>query len=103
MPVEGQWRRVNTPLSGRDRRVRAVAACVLVLGAAGALVASLTHPARSNAGCVVVTVASTTGGAVLRNCGLQAKAFCHDQSNLGNALEQCLRLGYAARGVRAGP
>ena len=101
MPVEGQWERVNTPLPARDKRVLAVAACVLVLGAAGAVVASLIHPAKSNAGCVVVTVASTTGGAVLRNCGLDAKTFCDSQSNLGNALDQCARLGYLTRAVRS--
>ena len=100
MPVEGQWRRVNTPLSGRDRRVLAIAACALVLGVAGALVAYATHPASSNAGCVVVTVASTTGGAMLRNCGSRARTFCRDQSNLGNAREQCVRLGYPTRAVR---
>jgi hypothetical protein len=97
VPVEGQWDRLNHPLSRRDRRVLAIAACAVVLGAAGAVAAIVMHPSQSNAGCVIVTVASTTGGAVMRNCGALARAFCRDQSNLGNAAEQCRALGYPIR------
>jgi hypothetical protein len=97
VPVEGQWSRVNTPLSRRDRRVLAIAACAVVLAAAGAAVAVVLHPSPSNAGCVIVTVASTTGGVVMRNCGAGAKTFCRDSSNLGDAVEQCRRLGYPIR------
>jgi hypothetical protein len=97
VPVEGQWDRLSNPLSRRDRRVLAVSACAVALGAAGAVAAVVLHPAHSNAGCVIVTVASTLGGAVMRNCGADAKTFCRDQSNLGNAVEQCRRLGYPIR------
>ncbi len=97
MPVEGQWDRVNYPLPARDRRVLAIAAVVCLLAAVGAVVAVVLHPAQSNVGCVVVTVASTTGGAMMRSCGAEAKAFCRDRSKLGNAAEQCQRLGYPTR------
>ncbi len=98
MPVEDQWNRVNNPLRPRDRHVLAVFAVVAVLAVAGGIVAYLLRPPPpSNAGCVVVTVASTMGGAILRNCGPAARTFCREQSNVANAAEQCVRLGYPSR------
>lgn len=50
-----------------------VAACVAV----GIWSAVSSDPLGTSAnGCVSVTVASTTGGTVLRYCGTQAKTFC---------------------------
>jgi hypothetical protein len=97
VPVEGQWDRVNAPLPARDRRVLAIAACVLVLVLAGAAVALVVHRSPSDAGCVVVTVPSTMGGAVIRRCGPAAKTFCRTSSDLGDAAAQCARLGDPTR------
>ena len=80
MPVEGHWERANTPLRARDRRVLVVVAVVAVLVAIGLGVAYALRPAaQSNAGCVVVDVPSTMGGATLRNCGAAAHEFCRTQ------------------------
>jgi hypothetical protein len=93
--VEDQWERVNTPLSRRDRRVLLVVACVFALALAGGVLAYvLRSPSQSDAGCVVVTVPSTMGGAVLRNCDGAARDFCREHPDAGNAAEQCRRLGY---------
>ncbi|MGD0716303.1 MAG: hypothetical protein ABSB24_19345, partial [Gaiellaceae bacterium] len=82
MPVEGQWRRANTPLSRRDKRLLAAAAAVAVaVAAVGAVYAA--HPSgRSDAGCVVVSLPSTMGGAEVRNCGAAAHTFCRLQGKV---------------------
>jgi hypothetical protein len=102
VPVEGQWNRVNHPLPARDRRVLTIAACVVVLGVVGAVIAYVVHPPKSNAGCVVVTVASTMGGATQRYCGAAATKFCRDQSALASAAGRCRLLGYPTRRTGSG-
>ena len=98
MPVEQQAQRVNTPLRPRDRHVLWALAAVAALAIVGGAIAyALRPPGPSNAGCVVVTVPSTMGGAVLRNCGKAAKTFCRESSDVANAAEQCARLGYPTR------
>jgi hypothetical protein len=94
--MEGQWDRVGTPLSGRDRRMLAVVLVLTAIGAAAALAFALTRgPGSSNADCVIVTVASTMGGTTLRNCGAAARRFCLTQGRIDpSAVAQCTRLGY---------
>jgi hypothetical protein len=95
VPVEDQWNRVNTSLRPRDRWVLLVVVCVSALAIAGGVLwYALRSPGPSNVGCVVVTVPSTMGGAVLRNCGGAGRDFCREHADAGNAAEQCRRLGY---------
>lgn len=98
MPVEGQWQRANTPLSRRDKRLLLVLAVLAAAGAAAAAIAFATHSGSSSgAGCVVVDVPSTMGGARLRNCGSAAHAFCRTEGardpRIGAA---CRKQGFAA-------
>lgn len=97
MPVEGQWERVRTPLSRRDKRLLGAAAGIAaaVVAAGGAVYA--THPSgRSDAGCVVVRLPSTMGGAEVRNCGASAKTFCRLQGKVdATVAAACRRAGYA--------
>jgi len=98
MPVEGNWTRVRTPLSRRDRRfLLAFAGLAGVLAAAGLAYALLTRsPAPSNAGCIVVTVPGTMGGTTLRNCGAAAHTFCRTQAPLSEQIAaECRRQGFA--------
>ena len=98
MPVEGHWERANTPLRARDRRVLVVVAVVTVLTLAGLGIAYALGPAaRSNAGCVVVDVPSTMGGATVRNCGAAAHEFCRTQGRLDRSVATaCTTQGFAA-------
>lgn len=67
-------------LSPRRKRVLVGAGIVIVLGLGGAGVWAATAPdtyAGSGAGCVNVTVPSSTGGATLHYCGADARTFCH--------------------------
>jgi len=67
-------------LSPRRKHVLAGTGIAVVLGLGGlgawAALAPDTY-AGSGAGCVNVTVPSSTGGATLHYCGSQAKSFCH--------------------------
>jgi hypothetical protein len=69
-------------LSPRRKRALAVVGSAVVLGLAGlgiwAAVAPDTY-AGSGAGCVNLTVPSSTGGATIHYCGKQARSFCHSE------------------------
>jgi hypothetical protein len=79
--MEGrQPNRHGEALTRQQKRVFAVVGLIVlaVLGGAGAWAA--TSPGsygRSRAGCVNVTVPSSTGGAILHDCGAAAQALCH--------------------------
>lgn len=67
------------PLTRRDKRVLAVAAAVVVAGLTAAGIWAAVSPGsygQSRDGCVTVTAASTTGGALVHECGSAARAMC---------------------------
>jgi hypothetical protein len=98
MPVERQWERANTPLSRRDKRLLGVLAVVAVVAAIAAGIAFATRSGSSSgAGCVVVDVPSTMGGARLRNCGKAAHDFCRTQGPRDRLVAAaCRKQGFAA-------
>ncbi len=68
------------PLTRRDKRGIAVVGALVLAVAAGAGIWAGVHPGgygRSQNGCVTVTAPSTTGGALLHECGAGARAMCH--------------------------
>jgi predicted metal-binding membrane protein len=80
MPMEGHWRRVNTPL----RRLTARERNVVIAGLAVTLVALLalvlatagdTQPGPAP-GCIRADVAGRVGGERIHPCGAEAKATC---------------------------
>jgi hypothetical protein len=92
MPVEAQSR---APLGRRDRRLLALLAVATLAGAAALGVALATRGSPSNAGCVVVAVPSTLGGATLRSCGRAAHEFCRTQGKKDPAIAAaCRRQGF---------
>jgi hypothetical protein len=96
MPMEGQWDRARTPLSGRDRRLIAIFCGLAVVAAAAALAAYLTgsHD-RSNTGCITRNVASTMGGASVKTCGAAARRLCATQGRVSPSITaRCEELGY---------
>jgi hypothetical protein len=66
-------------ISARRKRTLAIAGSAVVLGLAGFGVWSAVAPDTDGAGCVNVTVPSSTGGATLHYCGAQARSFCHGE------------------------
>ena len=97
MPLEGHWRRLETPLSRRDKRVLAAIACVAALATGGGIYAYVDRaPGRSDAGCVTVVIPSTLGGSTIRRCGAAARTFCRTEAgNNPEVAAQCRRKGYA--------
>lgn len=94
MIMQDQSKRLSQPLRWTRTGRLAVAAAVLVLLAAGAVAAVIgsTSGARARRGCIEVTVPSTLGGAVVRQCGSTARAMCIDPAaNPGLAANGALR------------
>jgi hypothetical protein len=98
MPLEGHWKRTNTPLrklTSRERNavlaglvVTVVAIVVLILATAGGSQAPLAP------GCMRVVVAGRVGGELLHPCGAQARALCarsagFDTQRARTILESC--------------
>ncbi len=66
-------------LTPRQKRVFAIVAGLLIILAAGVSAWAATSPGsydRSSNGCVTVVEPSSTGGAVLHQCGTAARALC---------------------------
>lgn len=67
------------PVTRRDRRRMAAAVLVLALVVAAIAVWAAVRPGSyggSGNGCVTVTIPSTTGGALIHQCGAKASALC---------------------------
>ncbi|HUK70033.1 MAG TPA: hypothetical protein VLW50_14985 [Streptosporangiaceae bacterium] len=79
--MDGRSQRLSGPLSARAKRLLAAAGGLIVLGLVAAGVWAATHkdaygPSRD--GCVTVSVPSSTGGAILHDCGAGARALCRN-------------------------
>src|SRR5260370_28173748 len=98
MPVDGQSRRTNTPVSRCDKRVLAAAAGIAAIATLALAAAYAVHPAApSNTDCIVVNIPSTMGGARLRSCGAAAHAFCHSEGRRDRIIAAaCRRQRYLA-------
>jgi hypothetical protein len=105
--MEGrQPNRLGESLTPRQKRVFAVVAAVLAVIIGGVSAWAATDPGsygRSRHGCVNVVGPSTTGGAILHQCGGAARAMCrrafarHDRISL-LARPQCRQAGYTPSG-----
>ena len=98
-------------MTRRDKRVMAVAGAIIValLGGVGAWAAS--NPGsygRSHDGCITVSMPSSTGGALMHQCGAGARATCrgafgqHDKIALLTR-PQCRLAGLARSSRPTGP
>jgi len=67
------------PLTRRDKRGIALVGALIVAGLVGLGIWAAVKPGgygQSRNGCVTVSAASSTGGALLHACGAQAAAMC---------------------------
>ena len=98
MPVEGQWRRVRTPIGRRDKRLLAAVAVLAAAAVAGGVSYAVTRLGESSADCVVVTLPASLGGETLRRCGSEAAAFCRTEGPRNETIAAaCRRKGFAVR------
>ena len=91
----------SPPARGDKRRLAAIALAVIILFA-GVAAWTAVHPGgygRSRAGCVSVTIPSTTGGAMLHQCGSRAHAMCREASRHRDRLSLLIRPACRAAGL----
>jgi hypothetical protein len=105
VPMEGHWKRVNTPLRETTARERLLVRGLLAVLAAAALAALVVLIATSggssgSSDCVDVDVPSTMGGSAIHACGSDARTFCsgplaHSADLRARALPECRDAGFA--------
>jgi hypothetical protein len=98
-----QPNRMGESLTPRQARMFAVVGVVLLVLAAGIGVWAATDPGsygKSRAGCVNVTVPSSTGGAILHRCGAGARALCRDAFARHDRLALLTRAQCKLAGIR---
>lgn len=82
------------PVSPRARRVLLTAGLVLAVLVAGTIVWSAFDPGGSGTsknGCISVTLASSTGGSTIHQCGAAAKATCRNAFTHGDRISLLTR------------
>lgn len=92
--MQDQSKRLAEPLRWTRASRLAVACAVLALVVAGAVVAVVgsTSGTPTHRGCIEITVPSTLGGAVVRQCGSAARQMCANPAgNRGLAANGALR------------
>jgi hypothetical protein len=106
MPLQGHWKRVNTPLRAttvRERRILVVFAAILAAGAVAAVIVALgTSSPKTPAGCIHVELPSTMGGVSSDLCGDTARQFCLGPAANSEPLDtqvqpKCRAEGYPVR------
>ncbi len=87
MPLEGHWKRVNTPLRRLTRRERnvAVVTAVLTIVTVLALVLATVGDSRPGPkpGCIYAIVPGVMGATPVDACGEQAKRTCAEHADPG--------------------
>jgi hypothetical protein len=105
MPLEGHWRRINTPLrktSRREGRLLAVIGALFALAVVIVLVLALQGGSTGSASrCIDFTGTHAVGGATIHACGRDAARWCDSTAaNRRDALGRRLRLECRAAGYR---
>ncbi|HEX2707333.1 MAG TPA: hypothetical protein VHM66_04900 [Solirubrobacterales bacterium] len=88
MPLEGHYRRVNTPLrrlTPRERNVVIAGLAVTLIAVLGLILATAgdSQPPPA-AGCIRVAVAGRVGGELIHPCGAEARATCARATTFDN-------------------
>jgi type II secretory pathway component PulM len=88
MPLEGHWRRINTPLrrlTTRERNV-AIAAVAVTLAAIVAIVIATLPNSRPapGPGCIYAVIAGFTGAEPVDACGTRARHICATRTQDGD-------------------
>jgi hypothetical protein len=80
MPLEGHFKRVNTPLRRMTKRERnvVIAGVVVTFVALAALILATAGDSQPPPapGCIRVSVAGRTGAELIQACGTQARELC---------------------------
>jgi hypothetical protein len=86
MPLEGHWKRVNTPLRRLTRRERnvAIVSAVVTIVTVVALVLATVGDSRPGPkpGCIYAIVPGVMGATPIEGCGAQARKICAEHASL---------------------
>jgi hypothetical protein len=109
MVMVGHSKRLAEPLTRRQSRALLAVAVSFVLALVGVILyASLHGDSYGDArhGCISIVVASSTGGALLHECGSAARELCRAEDGLNDAFARlvqphCRRAGYPPARIRS--
>jgi hypothetical protein len=106
MPMEGHWRRVNTPLrrlTARERGVLIAGTAVTVLAIVALVLATAgdSRPAPGP-GCIYVVVAGRVGGEPVHGCGAEARAICARSARFEDPRAETIGEACRQAGIQAG-
>lgn len=94
------------PLTRRDKRGIAVVGALVLAGFAGVGIWSVAQPGgygRSRDGCVTVSAASSTGGALVHECGSGAVTMCQAAFTRSDRLSMLTRQQCRLAGLGPAP
>jgi len=104
MPLEGHWKRTNTPLrrlTNRERNVviagmaaTLIALAVLLLATAG------TSQPPPPPGCISVSIAGRTGAELINGCGIEAREICAQAASRDDPNSAAIVSSCAERRIR---
>lgn len=104
MPMEGHWRRVNTPLrklTGRERAVLIVGSTITVIAILVLLLLPTSHRSLGpKPGCISVVVAGRVGGEPVNACGAEARAICARSARFDVPRSQTILAACREQGIR---
>jgi type II secretory pathway component PulM len=88
MPLEGHWRRINTPLrrlTARERNVAIAAIAVTLAAIVAIVIVTLPNSRPAPApGCIYAVVAGFTGAEPVEACGARARHICDTRTPEGD-------------------
>jgi hypothetical protein len=102
MPLEGHWKRVNTPLrrvGKRERNIAIIGSVITVLAIAVVILATIGDSRPPvKAGCVYAIVPGPTGAQPVQGCGADAQSICDENAGRTDRsaqviLESCRKNG----------
>jgi hypothetical protein len=104
MPLEGHWRKQNTPLrrlTPRERKVGIAVLAVTIAVVVAVILAAGTGTSRPGpaAGCIRVVVAGKTGGEVVAGCGAEAEAICAHSAKFDDPRSRDVTANCRAQGI----
>lgn len=105
MPLERHWERQNAPLrptTARERRTLLIALAVLAAATVAIVLYLAIGSPGARAGCVTVTLPSSTGAGRLQRCGSGARAWCAQERQRPDAIARAV-LGACRRAAITAP
>ena len=88
MPLEGHWRRINTPLrrlTARERNIAIVAVAVTLVAIVAVVIATVGNSRSGPApGCIYAIAPGFTGAEPVDACGSRARRICETRTQPGD-------------------